>query len=121
MHLVSTQGNRMCAEMSRLPRPGIGGGAGSATGAGLRNAHYQPVYDKKRLLTRAGEGRTAAAGRCGPVRRRASAAHVRFPPRLTKFLLAGITSGAYDTIAPGWVTQRDYHGLQVTGCNPIKH
>jgi len=73
--------------------------------------HYQPVYDKKRLLTRTGEGRAAAAGVAVPVRRRASAAHVRFPPRLTKFLPTGITSGVYGTIIPGLVTQRDYHGV----------
>ena len=82
---------------------------------------YQRVYNKKRQHAHAGRGLGGRGGRREPVRRQARTAYVRFPPRLTKFLLAEITSGAYATIASLRVTQSDYCRLEVTGCNPIKH
>jgi len=110
-----------CAELSQLPRPGVGGGAGHAAWAVSQKVCYQRVYNKKRQHAHAGRELGGRGGRREPVRRQVRTAYVRFPPRLTKFLLAEITSGAYATIASLRVTQSDYCRPEVTGCNPIKH
>src|SRR5690348_8438864 len=112
-------GNRV-APGEHLLQPVVRGIAGVATtrsrprrGSGSLSRHLKgvlPVGIQSGAATCAHPGGAPRPRRRRPVRQLAGTAYVRFLSRLTKFFLAEIIWGAYDTIAPRPLTQCDYRG-----------